>query len=109
MADTATIFRKADIFETIWNMPFAQIPHTLEIAMRRNPPNKPFMSCFTKPKLITNEANLVQDVYPTRNFGVDVKMLEEGFLSGKRLSLEHMKDAASRATGCFMRMAYEWE
>ena len=109
MADTATVFRKADILETIKKMPYAQIPHTLEIAMRRNPPNRIFMTCFTKPKLITNEANLVQDVYPTKNFGVDVKMLEEGFLEGKRLSLSHMMDAASRATGCFMRMAYEWE
>lgn len=109
MADTATIFRQGDIEETIKNMPWAQIPHTLEIALRQNPPDRPLMLCFDKPKLITNEANLVQSVYPSKNFGVDVKMLEDKFVAGGRLSWEHMKDAASKATGCFMRMGYEWE
>ena len=109
MADTATIFRTSDILDVIKNMPYAQIPHTLEIAMRRNPPDRPLMSCFSKPKMITNEANIVQDVYPSKNFGVDIRMLEEEFLKGRRLSLEHMMDEASRATGCFMRIGYNWE
>jgi hypothetical protein len=109
MADTATIFRREDIEETIKNGAIAGIPHTLEIAMRNNPPNKPFMLCFDKPKLITNEANLVQHVYPTGNFGVDLNELERRFLGGERLSLEHIKKVASKATGCFIRVGFEWE
>lgn len=109
MSASSTIFRKEDIVHTIEKSTLMEIPNDLEIALRRNPPNRPLMLCFDKPKLITNEANNVQTKYPTPNFGVDVRVLEQRFLGGERLSLEHIKTEALKAKWCFMRMDYKWE
>lgn len=108
MALTTTIFRKEDILQTIMDSA-PEIPNDIEKALRRNPPNRPLMMCFDKAKTITNEANIVQNKYPTPNFGVSLQMLEERFLKGERLSLEYIKEAAKSASDCFIRVDYEWE
>lgn len=109
MSVSSHIFRKCDILPTIKKINTLEIPHHLEIALRKNPPNRPLMLCFDKPKTINNEANLVQSVYPTKNFGVDIKGLEERFLRGERLSLEHIKEVAAKARDCFIRVDYKYE
>lgn len=107
MSITATVFRRGDIEPTI-QAATLEIPNDMEVALRKAPPARPLMSCFFNPKTITNEANNVQTKYPTPNFGVSVKELEERFLKGDRLSLQHIKNAAKTAKDCFIRIAYEW-
>lgn len=108
MALTATIFRKEDIAHTIENSAF-EIPNDLEVALRRNPPDRPLMMCFDRPKTITNEANIVATKYPTPNFGVSLRELEDRFLKGERLSLDYIKQLAAQAKDCFIRVDYKWE
>lgn len=109
MAITTTIFRKEDIEQTIKDATF-EIPNDLEVVLRTNPPDRPLMLCFDKPKSLTNAANNVQNKYPpTANFGVDLTMLEKRFLAGERLSLEYIKEEATRATDCFIRVDYKWD
>lgn len=108
MSVSSHIFRLDDILPTISKSEM-EIPNDLEVALRRNPPDRHLMLCFTKPKMITNEANNVQTKYPTPNFGVSLWELEGRFLKGERLSLEYIKEAASQAKNCFIRVDYKWE
>jgi hypothetical protein len=108
MSVSSHIFRRDDILPTILKSEM-EIPNDLEVALRRNPPDRPLMLCFTKPKMITNEANNVQTKYPTPNFGVSVRELEDRFLKGERLSLEYIKEVAKQAKNCFIRVDYKWE
>jgi hypothetical protein len=108
MSITATIFRKEDILPIIEKATI-DLPHEMEIALRSNPPERPFMLCFDKPRLITNEANIVQNRYPTANFGVDLHELEKRFLDGEQLSIDYIKKVAETARDCFIRVNFEWE
>lgn len=109
MSVTSHIFRTADILPTILATEL-QIPNSIEVAIRRHPPERPLMYCFDKPKFVNNLANQVQTKYVDDNHAhITVEFLEEKFMGGERISLEDMRDKATRATGPFMKEQYKWE
>ena len=108
MSVSAHIFRKEDILPTIPRYEMT-MPHHLEIAIRKNPPARPLMLCFDKPKIVNNLANQVQTRYPYANLGISLYDLEKRFLRGDRLSLEHVKEKAKDAKDSFVKIYYQWE
>ena len=109
MATTSTIFRKEDILPVMLKIGDLNLMHHMERWLRKFPPARPLMMCFDEPKVINNEANNVQTAFPTPNFGVEPKLLEERFLNGERLSWEHIRNIAKTSSDCFIRTDFEWE
>jgi FkbM family methyltransferase len=103
------IYRKEDLLATITNN-FFDTPNSLEgLLMKNIPPNRPLMICFDKPKIVNNIANQVNGGRGAKSFGKNKKELEERFLKGERISLEDMKEKASKADECFLRTDYVME
>jgi hypothetical protein len=109
MSVSSTIFREEDIFLTIANSNFNN-PIELEVALRINPPNKPYMMCCDKPYFINNLANQNTPKYGHyKTSRVSLKELNDLFLEGKRISLKDIKEKAKKATYCFIKEKYEYE
>ncbi len=102
------IFRREDILPVIISTKEIKTPNYLEGALNANIPNRPLMMCFGKAKIINNLANQVQADFPCGTSGVSVKELEERFLKGEKLSLEDIKEKASRAKNCFLKTDYRF-
>ena len=108
MSVSSNIFRKEDILPIIEREEITD-PNNLEIKLRRNTPNRPFMKCFDAPKIINNLANDVQTRYRNSNVvGIPVQYLEEGFLKDKTLSLSDIQEKAKKSDCCFLSTKYEW-
>jgi len=108
MSVSAHIFRLEDIEPAIASHDMT-LPHHLEHVLRANPPDRPLMLCFDQPKIVNNQANLVQSEYWSKNLGIDPHDLEKRFLNGERLSLEYIKEKSKGAKDCFVRIHYQWE
>ena len=105
---TSHVYRKEDIFPAISQKDtIIEIPNDIEVVVKA--PNRPLMMCFDKPRFINNTANQVQIKYKFRNLNVPLKDLENKFLGGERLSLEHIKRAAGNSRRVLMGVQYEWE
>jgi hypothetical protein len=108
MSVDSCIFRKEDIFDTILNNKMSN-PNYLETALNLNIPDRPLMMCFDTPKIINNSVNQVQRDFPAHTSGPTAQELEKIFLSGKRLSLQDMKEKAKRARTYRMKEKYLYE
>jgi hypothetical protein len=107
MSVSSTIFRKKDILPIMIKEEFNN-PVELEVLLRNNIPNKPYMICCDKPYFINNLANhVIPGKYRTSK--LSLHYLEEMFLSGKKISLEKMKEKARKADYCFMVEKYEYQ
>jgi len=110
MSASSHIFRKADIFPVLADKDaVVDIPNDIEVELAKKLPARPLMMCFDKPKFISNLANQVQSKYAFKNLHMPVEALEERFLKGERLSLEHMRRCAERSKRVLMEVPYEWE
>ena len=107
MSASSHVFRKNDILPAMARGVFRNA-NELEIVLRRNPPNRPLMMCFEKPKLINNPVNRTQSKHP-RNLKIFADDFEKRFLKGERLSLQDMREKAVGAKNCFLMTEYVWE
>jgi hypothetical protein len=108
MSVTSTIFRRKDILPIIKNSNFNN-PNELEIILRQHPPERPYMSCCDTAKFCNNLANQIQTKYKFKNLHISPLELEEKFLSGKRISLQKMREKALEANYCFIMEPYSYE
>jgi len=107
MSVTSTIFRKTDILPIIINKEFCN-PVELEVVLRNNIPDKPYMICCSKPYFINNLANhIIEGHYRTARQSPE--SLEEQFLLGKRINIEDLREKAKKYKQCFMVEKYIFE
>ena len=108
MSVTSNIFRKKDIFPIMEKENFDN-PNELEVVLRNNIPDKPYMICGKTQKFINNLANQVQTQYKFKNLKISLSELEMQFVSGKRINLKDMIQKAKNKYDCFMMEPYEYE
>jgi hypothetical protein len=108
MAATTHIFRGSDIFNILLNSKFS-CPNTMEIAMRRNVPDKPYAMCCDNAVFINNLANRVQNKFNNKHGNVSLELLNDLFMDGKRIDIEDMKRKASLSHSSFMMEEYQYE
>jgi hypothetical protein len=101
------IFRKKDIVPIILANEMKN-PNYLEGALDANIPNRPLMLCFDKAKIINNIVNQVQTDFPSHIVGISAKELEEKFLKGERISIQDIKEKASKARDCYLKTDYKF-
>jgi len=92
MSVDGNIYRTDFIFEKINQINFKN-PNQLEAGLAATADRtKQYMSCYAKgSKLLNIPANIVQDVYANRHGNIlSAEELNNNFLSGKRLSYEHI-------------------
>ena len=109
MSVDSCIFRKEDIIGTISKSADISNPNYLETALNLNIPARPYMMCFSTPKIINNSVNQVQDDFPAHTLGLSTHELEERFLKGERLSLEDIKEKAKGARYYRIKEVYKYE
>jgi hypothetical protein len=107
MSASSHIFRREDILPLLTKYHFT-CPNTLEHALRKNPPNKPFALCYNKPLFINNLANQVQSGYPCKNLGVPLTDLEYLFKDGYSIDIDKLKKKAEKSKSCFMMEDYKY-
>lgn len=83
------LFRTIDILSKFVQLDYNN-PNTLEGNLANNPLIMPYMTCFSKSKIVNIPANKVQDVNGNRHGQVSAQYLNEQFLLGKRLSLKRL-------------------
>lgn len=109
MSATSHVFRKGDILPMLARAELS-IPNSIEVVLRKKPPNRPLMLCFSKPKFINNHVNQVQTQFVNHGLiNIPIRELEQRFIDGERLSLEYIKEQAIKARDCFLKIDYEWE
>lgn len=108
MSIDSCIFRKEDILPTILASEISN-PNYLEGVLNSNIPSRPLMMCLNKPIIINNSVNQVQKDFPAHTYGISTSELEKNFLSGKRLSLEDIREKAKMAGTYRIKEAYKYE
>jgi hypothetical protein len=106
MSVNGHIFKTADIYPLLEKLEYDS-PTWLEYQLSINPINKPFMNCNDKSIIVNNPCNVVQSVCKNRNEGLDNEKINELFLSGKRLSLDMVKDIEVKS--CHQPIELIWE
>jgi hypothetical protein len=110
MAATSTIYRKEDILPILEESTIdMRNPSDLELELTKKTPNRPLMICGDNAKFINILANQVHGTYFYPTLEIPLEDMEERFLSGERISLEPIKEAAKVATRAFLKIPFEWE
>lgn len=106
MSVNGHIFKTKDILPLLERLEYDN-PTWLEYQLSINPINKPFMNCGDKSFIVNNPCNRVQSVCENRNEGLDNEKINERFLSGKRLSLDMVKNIEVKS--CHQPIELIWE
>jgi hypothetical protein len=80
------LFRTEDILSKLVYIDYRN-PNTLEGNLANSPICMPYMTCFSKSKIVNIPANKVQNVNGNRHGQISAQYLNEQFLIGKRISL----------------------
>lgn len=99
------IFRTEDLIKIIRNSRFFS-PNAMESSLIRYMPQRPYMICFDKAKVINNPANKVGK-FNNRYGKIDFEFLNNKFLSGQRIALEPI--IGMKSNSCHKEFEYIYE